>query len=80
MHSDTNNSSCLLYGPLDARFEDRPFPVIENPHDVIIRIAYTGVCGSDVSIPYYDYFWQSTLTLFSPLSHQGPFLASWGDS
>lgn len=42
------NPSCLLYGPGIARFEDRPIPSIEDPHDVIIRIAYVGVCGSDV--------------------------------
>ncbi|KAJ5114421.1 hypothetical protein NUU61_000180 [Penicillium alfredii] len=42
------NPSLLLYGPGDARFEDRPMPVIEDPLDVIIRIAYVGVCGSDV--------------------------------
>lgn len=42
------NPSCLLYGPGDARFEDQPLPIIEDPHDVIIRIAYVGVCGSDV--------------------------------
>ncbi|KZF25855.1 GroES-like protein [Xylona heveae TC161] len=48
MDSDAKNPSCLLYGPLDARFEDRPVPVLSDPHDVILRIAYTGVCGSDV--------------------------------
>ncbi|KAJ5306879.1 hypothetical protein PENANT_c003G02256 [Penicillium antarcticum] len=42
------NPSCLLYGPGDARFEDRPMPTIDNPFDVIIRIEYVGVCGSDV--------------------------------
>lgn len=45
------NPSCLLYGPGDARFEDRPMPQIEDPYDVIIRIAYVGVCGSDVCKP-----------------------------
>lgn len=44
------NPSCLLYGPGDARFEDRPLPLIEDPYDVIIRIAYVGVCGSDVRV------------------------------
>lgn len=44
------NPSCLLYGPGDARFEDRPVPTIEDPLDVILRIAYIGVCGSDVYI------------------------------
>ncbi|GAT22301.1 alcohol dehydrogenase [Aspergillus luchuensis] len=49
MNPSTRNPSCVLYGPLDARFEDRPLPTLEyNPHDVLIRIAYTGVCGSDV--------------------------------
>ncbi|KAB8217052.1 chaperonin 10-like protein [Aspergillus novoparasiticus] len=42
------NPSSLLYGPLDARFEDLPMPVLDNPHDVIVQIAYTGICGSDV--------------------------------
>jgi hypothetical protein len=42
------NPSCLLYGPGDARFENIPLPTIEDPYDVIIRIAYVGVCGSDV--------------------------------
>ncbi|OJJ41677.1 hypothetical protein ASPWEDRAFT_35278 [Aspergillus wentii DTO 134E9] len=48
MDSKTDNPSCLLYGPLDARFENRPVPTLDNPHDVIVKIAYTGVCGSDV--------------------------------
>ncbi|KAJ6006784.1 hypothetical protein N7451_004728 [Penicillium sp. IBT 35674x] len=41
------NPSCLLYGPGDIRFEDHPLPIIEDPHDVIIRIAYIGACSSD---------------------------------
>lgn len=49
MTAGFENPSCILYGPLDTRIEDRPVPVLENPHDVIVRIAYTGVCGSDVS-------------------------------
>ena len=47
------NPSCLLYGPGDARFEDRPMPQLEDPYDVIIRIAYVGVCGSDVGNPLF---------------------------
>jgi threonine dehydrogenase-like Zn-dependent dehydrogenase len=45
---DTDNPSWFLYGPGDARLESLPVPAIKNPHDVIIRIAYVGVCGSDV--------------------------------
>jgi D-xylulose reductase len=43
------NPSVLLYGALTAKVEDRPIPTISDPHDVIVQIAYTGVCGSDVS-------------------------------
>ncbi|KAK1047132.1 hypothetical protein LTR74_017813 [Friedmanniomyces endolithicus] len=46
------NPSYLLYGPNDAKVEDRPMPQIVNHHDVIVRIAYMGVCGSDV------HFWK----------------------
>lgn len=42
------NPSCLLYGPGDARFENIALPSIEDPHDVIIRIAYVGVSEKDV--------------------------------
>lgn len=38
----------MLCGAGQARFGERPVPEIEDPHDVIVRIAYTGVCGSDV--------------------------------
>lgn len=43
------NHACLLYGTRDARFEDIPVPSLDGkPRDVLIRIAFTGVCGSDV--------------------------------
>ncbi|THY26293.1 sorbitol dehydrogenase [Aureobasidium pullulans] len=48
MAGQSSNLSCLLYGPHEAKFEDREVPVIQDPHDVIVRIAYVGVCGSDV--------------------------------
>ena len=43
------NPSVFLYGPGDARVEDHPMPVLQDEYDVIVRIAYVGVCGSDVS-------------------------------
>lgn len=48
--SMSENLSCLLYGPFDARYEKRPVPVLEDPNDVIVQIAFTGVCGSDVGL------------------------------
>lgn len=50
--SDLRNPACLLCGPGKARYEERPYPEIRDPHDVVVRIAYTGVCGSDV------HFWE----------------------
>ncbi|KAF2820248.1 GroES-like protein [Ophiobolus disseminans] len=41
------NPSIVLYAPKSAKLEDKPIPFL-NPHDVLIRIAYIGVCGSDV--------------------------------
>ncbi|KAF9889650.1 hypothetical protein FE257_007158 [Aspergillus nanangensis] len=43
----SNNLCCLLYGPGKARFENREIPPIEDPHDILVRISYVGVCGSD---------------------------------
>jgi Threonine dehydrogenase and related Zn-dependent dehydrogenases len=40
-----NNLCCLLYGPGKARFEHREVPPIEDPHDILVRISYVGVCG-----------------------------------
>lgn len=38
----------ILYGPGDIRFEDREMPRIEQPTDVVIRLAASCVCGSDL--------------------------------
>jgi hypothetical protein len=46
----SKNISCLLYGPGDARFEEHPIPTITDPYDVLVRIHYVGVCGSDVGV------------------------------
>lgn len=51
MHTNAENPSFLLYGPLDALFEHQPYPELTGPHNVILGIAHTGICGSDVSIP-----------------------------
>ncbi|KAL1963253.1 hypothetical protein VTN77DRAFT_8578 [Rasamsonia byssochlamydoides] len=42
------NLSFVLEGIQKVKFEDRPVPEIVDPHDVIINVKYTGVCGSDV--------------------------------
>lgn len=46
------NPSWYLYGPGSAKIQDRPIPTLENDLDVVVRIKYIGVCGSDV------HFWR----------------------
>ncbi|KAF9874314.1 alcohol dehydrogenase GroES-like domain-containing protein [Colletotrichum karsti] len=50
--AEMQNPSWLLYGPKSAKLQDRPIPTISDDHEVIVRIKYVGVCGSDV------HFWQ----------------------
>lgn len=55
-YSNTSqNPSVFLYGPGNAKIEEHPIPKLDDPHDVVVRIAYTGVCGSDVSIHSHSY-------------------------
>ncbi|KAJ6015768.1 hypothetical protein N7540_010359 [Penicillium herquei] len=42
------NLSFVLQGIHQVTFEDRPIPELKNPHDVLINVKYTGICGSDV--------------------------------
>ncbi|PVH91753.1 GroES-like protein [Periconia macrospinosa] len=48
MTPSMQNPSIVLYGPGKAKVEDKPIPEITDGHDVIIRIGFVGVCGSDV--------------------------------
>ncbi|EEU48252.1 uncharacterized protein NECHADRAFT_99030 [Fusarium vanettenii 77-13-4] len=43
-----SNLSFVLNKPGDVTFEERPKPTLEDPHDVLVAINYTGICGSDV--------------------------------
>lgn len=38
----------MLSKPYDVVYEERPIPKLESPHDVLVAINYTGICGSDV--------------------------------
>ncbi|KAL2798509.1 chaperonin 10-like protein [Aspergillus keveii] len=42
------NLSFVLQGIHKVTYEDRPVPELESPHDVIVNVKYTGICGSDV--------------------------------
>ncbi|KND87288.1 putative D-xylulose reductase A [Tolypocladium ophioglossoides CBS 100239] len=49
---EIKNLSFVLNKPLDVSFEQRPKPTLQDPHDVLVAINYTGICGSDV------HYWQ----------------------
>ena len=36
--------------PGEVRLDERPDPVLESPHDAVIRVEATGICGSDLHI------------------------------
>jgi D-xylulose reductase len=42
------NPSFVLEKAGSVKYEDRDVPEIEDPHDCIVRVKYTGICGSDV--------------------------------
>ncbi|CAG8955725.1 hypothetical protein HYFRA_00010991 [Hymenoscyphus fraxineus] len=42
------NLSFILNKPFDVSFSERPKPTLKDPHDVLVAVNYTGICGSDV--------------------------------
>ncbi|KUI57104.1 putative D-xylulose reductase A [Cytospora mali] len=47
-----SNKSFVLNNVKDVSYADRPIPKLTSPSDVLVEIAYTGICGSDV------HYWQ----------------------
>ncbi|KAI0903811.1 GroES-like protein [Ustulina deusta] len=47
-----SNLSFVLNKPHDVAFVARPAPTLQSPHDVLVAVNYTGICGSDV------HYWQ----------------------
>ncbi|KAI1806528.1 GroES-like protein [Daldinia bambusicola] len=43
-----SNLSFVLNKPHDVQFSDKPVPTLQSPHDVLVAVNYTGICGSDV--------------------------------
>ncbi|KAF5552318.1 d-xylulose reductase A, partial [Fusarium phyllophilum] len=43
-----SNLSFVLNKPNDVSFEERPKPTLSSPHDFLLSVTYTGICGSDV--------------------------------
>ncbi|KAK2754749.1 hypothetical protein FQN54_006882 [Arachnomyces sp. PD_36] len=53
MANNPKNLSFVLQGIHKVKFEDRPVPELKDPHDILINVKYTGICGSDVH--YWDH-------------------------
>ncbi|KAG9231940.1 chaperonin 10-like protein [Amylocarpus encephaloides] len=67
MATPLTNPAVYLYGPGEAKIEESPYPTITDPHEVILRIAYVGVCGSDV------HFWKHG-GITNKVSHAQPLI------
>lgn len=40
----------IVHKPFELKIEDIPVPEIENDTDVVIKVAFGGICGSDIGI------------------------------
>lgn len=50
--STNKNLSFVLRAEKELALEERPIPTIKSPHDVLVQVNFTGICGSDV------HYWQ----------------------
>ena len=39
-----------VYKPFDLKIAEVPYPTIEKDDDVIIKVSFGGICGSDIGI------------------------------
>jgi D-xylulose reductase len=46
------NRSFVLHAVKDVAIENRPTPKLKDSWDVIVQVAQTGICGSDVSFRF----------------------------
>ena len=55
-----------IHGPGDIRLEERPDPVIEQPHQAIIKVVAGCICGSDL----WPYRGENPIDPGSPIGHE----------
>ena len=48
----------VYHGPGDRRLEEVADPRLEAPHDVIVRVTTTTICGTDLHLLRGDSAWQ----------------------
>ncbi len=55
-----------IHGPGDIRLEERPDPVIEQPHQAVIEVVAGCICGSDL----WPYRGENPIEPGSPIGHE----------
>lgn len=50
MASQTMNA-VVFHGPQKVALEQRPRPKIQEPSDVVVKVAYTALCGRYAKLP-----------------------------
>ncbi|QDS73873.1 hypothetical protein FKW77_006946 [Venturia effusa] len=48
--SKTTMKAVVFKGPMEVAVEERPIPKIQDPTDVIVKVAYTALCGSELHV------------------------------
>lgn len=43
-------NAVVFHGPGNIAVEQRPVPQINHPKDIVVRVQYTAICGSDLHI------------------------------
>lgn len=77
-NGSVQNLSFVLESVNQVTYEDRPIPELKDPHDVLLNVRYTGICGSDVSTNCPAQPIECLLTSFLSIQ-SGSLLGSWLD-
>ncbi|GAM90271.1 hypothetical protein ANO11243_083130 [Dothideomycetidae sp. 11243] len=46
----SNMKAVVFKGPFEVAIEDRPIPEIQDPTDIILKVEYTALCGSELHV------------------------------
>lgn len=66
------------FGPHDVRVENVPDPQIVNPHDAVVKITSTAICGSDLHL-YDGYIPTWRVSMDTPARVSSAILTSMAD-
>lgn len=71
-----SNPSLVLNKIDDITFEQLPLPEISNPHDVLVEVKKTGICGSDIHYYAHGKIGDFVLTKPMVLGHESAGIVS----